>query len=111
MNQFPDDLFQIFLEYNGSKEIFNILCMVEKDKDYRLKKYVYYISNEIKNRSMTEVLEKRKKEKTQSINGRHIIYENILSDISDINKNVSYNLSDDLFTQTNLDDFYKNHLL
>lgn len=107
MNKFPDDVFQIFLKFNDSKEIFNILCMIEDDKDYRLKKYVYYISNEIKNRAMNKELDKRKKDKVQfDLHISYFMYDTEKHDILTQN----YELSNSLFKPTTLDDFYNNDL-
>jgi len=59
MIKFPDDLFQIFLEYNHQKEILKILSLIDEYKDYRLKKYVYYITDEIKKREFEKMKEEQ----------------------------------------------------
>ena len=61
MNKFPDDVFQIFLEYNDQPEIMGLLTWIDEDNDYRVKKYIYYISNELKRREWDKEIEKRKK--------------------------------------------------
>ena len=65
MNKFPDDVFQIFLEYNDQPEIMGLLTWIDEDNDYRVKKYIYYISNELKRREWDKEMEKRKKNKGQ----------------------------------------------
>ena len=57
MIKLPDDLFQIFLEYNHQKEILQILSLIDEYKDYRLKKYVYFITDEIKKREFEKIKE------------------------------------------------------
>jgi len=78
---FPDDVFQIFLEFNDQPEIVGLLNWIDEKKDYRVKKYVYFISNEIKRREMEKLLESRKKDEDESNDHYHgrINYENILS--------------------------------
>lgn len=107
MNQLPDDIFQIFLKYNHQEEIYNLLSIVREDDDYRLKKYIYFISNEIKAREMDKVLKIREKQKKQindwcnnGINDGLINYENIL----DFN-NTLLNLAP-VNQQVTLDDFF-----
>jgi hypothetical protein len=88
MIKLPDDLFQIFLEYNHQKEILQILSLIDEYKDYRLKKYVYFITDEIKKREFEKMKE------VGRIQYSHSIYhqdQNLIKDVKPKTNVVYYN--------------------
>ena len=109
---FPDDVFQIFLEFNDQPEIVGLLNWIDEKKDYRVKKYVYFISNEIKRREMEKLLELRKKNEDKSNDHYQgqIKYENILSDAEEKIKPY-YKIIGNLDGGCGLDSFFNVSLL